>query len=107
MLISIRGVRVHVNPEKRLDIVVKEVVEHQLTEGNRVTLSTKDLVRMVRTGGYAVPRLVDTKDKRAVGRYCSSVLFNLNPNHGTVKREHMAYGGFCYEFIPDIPKQEV
>jgi hypothetical protein len=94
------------NPEKRLDVVVREFVESQLTQGNSVRLSAKDLVVTLKEYGYAIPKHLESDNPVTVSNYCGSILYNLNPNHGTVKREEMG-PGFTYLFVPDIPRRQV
>lgn len=104
ILISVRGVRMKADPDKRLDTAVKELVEYHLTQGDVIRLSAIDLVKMARSGGYILPKHLDLDDSLGMYGYCGKVLYELAPNHGSVKRETWGRS-ITYEFTPDIPKQ--
>jgi hypothetical protein len=104
LLISVRGIQVRADPERRLDDAVRQMIESKLIVGQKVDLETRNIVRMCKQGGFVVPN--DVKNDYQLAEYCSSILRDFNPNHGTIKKERMAFG-FRYEFIPDIPRKEV
>lgn len=89
---------------KRLDAAVMAYVEAALRDGEMVRLSAHDLAKMARSGGYILPSGVDVDNTPALYGYCCKVLFNLHPNHGTVKKEQWG-GALAYEFVPDIPRE--
>ena len=105
-MVIIRGVYVRPIAEKRLDTAVRDLVESNLVQGNSVRLSASDLVKMAKSGGYLLPKHLDPDNTVQLYGYCCNVLYELAPNHGSVKKEQWGRG-MTYEFTPDIPKHGV
>lgn len=105
-MVIIRGIFIKPDTQKYLTNVVKDLVERNLAAGNEIKLSASDLVKMARSGGYILPKNLDLNDTLSLYGYCGHILYDLHPNHGSVKREEIGVH-ICYKFTPDIPQKGV
>lgn len=87
----------------RLDTAIFRRVDACMTDGIEVDISSRDIAKMARTGGYELPKDIHLDNDSELDQYCSSILIHLHPNHGSVKKEQWG-GSLRYKFIPDIPK---
>lgn len=98
LIVSIRGAYL-IRETKRLEDYLAHKVETELSAGNRVQVSAKDIFELARSGAFLLPRHVNKEDSLQLFRYCSTVLYQFKPNGGSVKRELWGRH-LIYEFFP-------
>lgn len=99
MIVTVRGIYCGMESSRRLEDVVKNIVEESLSKGERITMTSRTVMKLARSGRYLLPPDLDTTNMMALGGYCGTILYRLHPNGGSVKVER---NGPCltYEFVP-------